>query len=364
MGSAAEPRRPASGRIDSLDVLKGLAALWVLMIHAEAMATHPAMVFVFNRAAPLFVILIGVNGEMWWRGRAKSTTPQWSNAWAWWRNRFWRLYPPVWLTLPVWWGLAFSVPPYRHIPLSAELLVKHLAGYLVGIGTGWFVSLAISVAVLFPVLHLAARRFGAGPVLVLGIVSTAVSFAWRFTLIGSLGVFGWFTFTPRLLAHVAFGIWLAPRVARLDRRVVLGAAAVTVAYFIVPGLLGTASPWQLAGGEGFSTSDGTAIANRLMDLPVCVLLLAACRVVERAEMVARPLRWLGNESYGIYLGQMLTHNACTMLLGLTYVQESIDPWIYVGILLVGAVAWVYLSNAALRLLRVSPPRAAAPSSPG
>src|SRR6185369_4347313 len=82
--------RAAPGRLLSIDILKGLAALWVLLIHADALAGSVAMVYVFNRAAPIFVVLIGVNGEFWWTGK------DWSALTRWFGQRLRRLYVPMW----------------------------------------------------------------------------------------------------------------------------------------------------------------------------------------------------------------------------------------------------------------------------
>jgi peptidoglycan/LPS O-acetylase OafA/YrhL len=342
--------REATGRLIHVDVLKGFAALWVLLIHAEALRGEIAMDYVFNRAAQIFVVLMGLNAEIWWRKRDRSHLGEWA------ASRFRRLYLPMWCAVAVWWAMASVAGPGRHLALSPGLLVKHVAGYVVGIGTGWFVTLAIAVAIFFPLLHAARRRVGAWPLVALGVASTCACFVYRYEILHRLGMFGWYSFPPRLLAHVAFGMAIAPFAATLGwraARLALGACAV---YVGGPLLFGAASPWQLLPESGFGASSATACANRLMDLPVTVLLLVACRGLAGAAWLARPFVWLGNESYAIYLGQMVTHNALTMFVGFAAAQAALGSGGYALVLLAGALAWVVAGRALGHLVAaVAPP---------
>jgi len=338
------PSAARGGRLASLDVLKGFAALWVLLIHADALPGNPLMVYVFNRAAQIFVVLMGLNAALWWRDRDLGASS------TWYRNRFRRLYVPMWCAVAAWWALAAFAPRVSHVPLGPTLLVKHVAGWIVGIGTGWFVTLAIAVALAFPLLVVASRRVGAWPLVALGVASTCACFTYRYELLDRLGMFGWFAFPPRLLAHVTFGMALAPFIRTVGRRAGFAAAAVFAVYLAVPLALGARAPWQLVPRENLAASSATACAQRLMDLPVTVLLLLACRPIARVALFARPLGWLGNESYGIYLGQMITHNAITMYFGFAAVRDAIGAGGYAGVLLAGALAWVALGHAARRAL--------------
>lgn len=345
--SAAEPAPPgaAGARLAAIDLLKGLAALWVLLIHADALAGEPAMVYVFNRAAQIFVVLMGLNAELWWRKRDSRALGEW------YRGRFWRLYPQMWAAVAVWWVVASLAKPEAHVALGWSLLARYAAGYLAGIGTGWFVSLAIAVAIFFPILHFAARRLGAATLLAIGVASTCVTVAYRFELMSMGGQFGYYAFLPRLLAHVTFGLALAPIAARLGWRAGLAAAAVCAVYFAAPLLLGEASPWQLPPDVNLGASTATACAQRLMDLPVSLLLLLGCAAIAGVPLLARPLTYLGNESYGIYLGQMVTHNAIGMLVGFEALRRAIGPLGYAGVLLVGALVWVAAVEGTRRLRR-------------
>ena len=55
------PTRP---RWAEIDLLKGLAILWVLLIHSRALGDGPGFLYVVNRAVPLFVILFGLNSTL------------------------------------------------------------------------------------------------------------------------------------------------------------------------------------------------------------------------------------------------------------------------------------------------------------
>ena len=322
-------------RLAAIDVAKGLAALWVLLIHAGALEGDPAMVYLFNRAAPLFVVLMGVNAGLWWRRRGAG------DVLAWWTGRARRLYPPMWQAVAAFWVIALFAPRVLRGPLGWKRLVRNLAGWLEGVGTGWFVTLAIELAVLMPLLVLAVRRLGARRAVAVSILVTAACFALRFPLVGRLGTFGWFVFPPRLLANVVFGLALAPRMGRLGVREMTAAGLACLAYFAVPALLGASSPWQpVPEGIGLSASGASAVAYRLLDLPVAVLLLGFSGRLAGLPLAGAALAWLGVRSYGVYLGQMVAHNAVALLFGTEAFRAAFGPAVLVLALLAGALAWI------------------------
>jgi hypothetical protein len=57
--------------------------------------------------------------------------------------------------------------------------------------------------------------------------------------------------------------------------------------------------------------------------------------------------WLGQSSWGIYLGQLLGHNLAMYGLGLRAVRAT--PWLYTGYLLASGVVAVWVGEALLRL---------------
>src|SRR4029453_13321808 len=131
-------------------------------------------------------------------------------------------------------------------------------------------------------------------------VAFQVSLWWR------LGPFNLLIFAPRMLGHVTFGLFLASRLDRLNLRTGLVALVL----------------WALlaAAQETTALAPVRGSAERLIDFPLPVLLLVCMDRAPGALWIARPpalpgllwtarpLAWLGVNSYGLYIGQMLIHN--------------------------------------------------------
>lgn len=327
-------------RLVAVDMLKGCAALWVLLIHAEVLSGRVVMTHVFNRAAQLFVILIGLNASLWWRARGRAHVR------VWYANRFRRLYPPMWVAVACWWALALALQPRLRVALSERLFAAHVAGYLDGIGTGWFVTYAIASAALLPLLIWSDRRIGRTALLAAGIASTLLSFfLLRNAVIEAFGLFGWLVFPPRLFAHLAFGIFLAPIAGRLGRREATGSSAILLAYFAVPWLTDGSAIWTTDGSGALAQSNLSAALYVLTDLPVCLLLLILLDRLRGTAALTRLLVGLGNESYAIYLGQMVVHNALGFAFGFHRLRDAIGAWGYAALLLAGALGWVAATRA-------------------
>ena len=352
MGEVAAEGAATSPRLAAIDVARGVASLWVLMIHAGAMEGEPLMVYLFNRAAPIFVVLMGLNAGLWWRRRGPA------DVLAWWTGRARRLYPPMWPAVAAFWLMAVFAPRAARGDLGWRRLARNALGWLEGVGTGWFVTLAIEYAILLPLLVLAVRKIGVRRALLLAVLTSAACFLARFPLVARLGMFGWFAFPPRLLANLVFGMALVPVVSSLGARDWIAAAGVCSLYFALPPILGPHSPWQLVpDGIGLGASGASAAAYRLLDLPVTVLLLGASALIVRMPLVAVPLEWLGVRSYGVYLGQMVAHNAVALFFGTDAFRAAFGASALTVLLLAGALAWIASSRVAgdaLRGLRARP----------
>ncbi len=320
----------AARRYAAIDLVKGLAILGVLLIHSEALGDSRVFYYLVNRAVPVFIVLFGVNSELWWRRHAFP-----ADLGSWFRGRARRILVPMWAALPVWWALAAWLRP-PSVRLSATLLVLQVYGYMSQIGTGWFITTILQLVVVFPFLHALARRVGTGLVLALGVAVTLASTAAYLRIIWLFGGFNYFVFSPRFLAHVAFGLWLSSRLERLG-----WAAAVASA---------TALVFCLAIQEKLVAPGLALYAEPLMDLPLTVLLLVAVRPLERVPALGPALVWLGLRSYGIYLGQLLTHNAFVFDLWYPRLFATGVRWLYTGALLAGGVGAVLLGDALLRAL--------------
>lgn len=326
----------SSTRVASIDMLKGCAILWVLLIHSEALGQRRIFLYLVNHAVPIFIVLFGLNSELWWRRRTFAV-----DLGEWYRTRLRRLLLPVWAAVPVWWAIAFAFRP-PGLRLRAALLIRQLVGYMPQIGTSWFITMILQLAIVFPFLHLAWKRLGGVVVLGLGILCLLLGCTFEPQLIGLfggdwLGFFRFIAFSPRFYGHVAFGMLLASRLGRLDWRVAAAAALLLVPCLAVQeGLLGTG---RLPAAYG----------DKLMDLPLTVVLLVVLRPFERMPLVAPTLTWLGQSSYGIYIGQMLTHNAFVYAYGLPGLHLRLDPWLYTVVLLAGGLAAVWVGERLLRL---------------
>jgi peptidoglycan/LPS O-acetylase OafA/YrhL len=314
----------ARGRIVAVDMLKGVAIVWVMLIHANLFGGTVVMSALINHAVPIFVVLSGLNSELWWERRTVGDL----GTWLWSRAR--RLYPPLWAMLAVWWAMALcSARPLG--PLSWTLAARHAIGDLQWVDTGWFVTLLVQLLVVFPFLHFAARRLGDLPVLAFGLVCLLATITWRFWLLGPLGYGGLLVFAPRMFAHLTFGMLLAHHLDWLTPRTALAALALVVPGWLVHG--GVIAP---ALGEH---------AAWLLDLPLTVVLLVAMEPLARRPWIARPLAWLGVHSWGLYLGQILVIAAIAFPMGRAWAPAHLAPVVYAPLLLGGAIALVWAGNA-------------------
>ncbi len=138
-----------------------------------------------------------------------------------------------------------------------------------------------------------------------------------------------------IYARSGAGIALAPRVRELG--VVAGAVALAVylgCFALARGALG---PTLAAAGTS------------LIGLPLTVVLLAGFNVAPRVPFATPILAWLGRSSYGLYLGQLLVHNAFVFVLGIA-LYGQLNLWLYTLVLIVGALLFVALGEGVLRLV--------------
>src|SRR5262249_29334023 len=197
--SGAPTRSPA------IDVVKGVAILFVLLIHARPLGESALFYNVVNHAVPIFVVLFGLNSELWWRRRRVP-----DDLWEWYANRARRILVPMWGMLLVFWA---EVLVTRTLPPGIELTPWRMAvqatGYLAQVGTWWFVTLVVQLVLVFPLFLAVERRWGIGILLAGGLACMLLVLHWRFWMIAQWGMFNTLVFSPRFFAHVAFGMLLA-----------------------------------------------------------------------------------------------------------------------------------------------------------
>jgi peptidoglycan/LPS O-acetylase OafA/YrhL len=332
------PATPVDRERDlAIDMAKGCAILWVLLIHSEAQRGDLLFRQVVNQAVPVFIVLFGLNSTLWWRGRELRT-----NLAAWYRRAISRLMVPVWATLVVWWALVLYFHPFG-VKLTWKLPFVHVLGYLLYVGTGWFVTMILQLVVLFPALEWARRRLGMGVLLAIGLAITAACTWYGLALLGFFsrwpgGQFNYYVFSPRFAGHVVFGMFLAehrrqltPAVGVLAGVVLAGCAAVDVA--------GLERPWVHE-------------CSWIGALALTVVLLVSLRPARIVPLAAPALVWLGRSSYGVYLGQLLTHNFFVYWLTIPGVLDGMNRWLYTVILLAGGLFFVWLGERLLRLAAV------------
>jgi peptidoglycan/LPS O-acetylase OafA/YrhL len=320
--TAAQPR----AHDPVIDYVKGIAALGVIAIHAEVLAGRWLMVHVLNHAVPIFVVLFGMNAERWWRERGEASAA------AWYRGRARRFYPPLWSATLLWCALVLPMRPDLLHPRLA-FVVCNVTGIKPSLGAGWYVTVLLQLLLLQPLLHRLARRGGTGLVVAVGLACLTTTVALRSSLLATLGLWGYLVLAPRLLTEVAFGMWLAPRLSRCGGRVLVVAVLATVCCASVQTAL---EPQPLA-----------TYPERLVDLPLTVALLIACRPLARRRAIVVPLAWLGVNSYGLYLAQAVVHDVAIYRLGIGIGGPSLHygPWPYAAFLLATAVVLVAGGNA-------------------
>jgi len=320
----------AGGRDPAIDMAKGVAILWVLLIHSDALHQNLLYRHVVNQAVPVFVVLFGLNSALWWRRRDPRS--DWR---AWYRRAVRRIMVPVWAALVPWWAMALYFRPFG-VPLSWELPFLHAGGYLLHVGTGWFVTMIIQLVVVYPLFEIAARRVGRPAVLLAGLAITATVTWFGLWIVGWSGLFGYWVMSPRFYGHVAFGMVLADLRGRLGVGAGLVAAAVVMGCVMLD--VAVLDPGVVLQAQWLHESGWVEA------LALTIVLLVGLRPLAAVAPVAGPLIWLGQSSYGVYIGQLLTHNFFVYWYGLGAVFEQLNLWLYTGILLAGGLGFVWLGQ--------------------
>ncbi len=299
----------STGRIEEIDVLKGVAILFVCMIHAQPLSGTLVFELVVNRAVPIFLVLFGFTSVLWWERNSHRGWGATSILWL--RSRLVRLMVPVWAAMMIFWCL--QVASRNPFPLeNPGAVALSFLGYMPLVGTGWFVTLILEFVALFPILMGLRRLIGAVALMLVGAAVTTLCTAHPLEIVDAVRMllrdsapvdvfFYYWVFAPAVLWHVAGGMLLAG--LGVPWRSTTTSLAVAGAYVV--GLL-----------VYLTASDPSALRNgstNFLDLPLTLLCLAAIAGFMRgAGPITSRLRWCGLHSWGMYLGQLLVHNLISM----------------------------------------------------
>lgn len=198
-------------RLVSIDVLRALAALVVLLNHLPILFTFLPDPFRFwviipktygCVGVPLFVVLSGYCIHVAVLKNKNQTGPSRVNWLKFWRRRFWRLYPTYFVAMCISLTVYYSVgaESYRDkiqnlpVDLLTHLLLIHnlFRDYCVGLGNGPFWSLGMEeqLYALYFIFLLLRSRFGLRTSL---LIALSISLPWS---LGLRGVFGTSTWSP------------------------------------------------------------------------------------------------------------------------------------------------------------------------
>jgi hypothetical protein len=291
-------------RSDLVDWAKGFAILSVLLIHARPLAGWWIHDHVIDRAVPVFIVLFGTTSELWWT-RRRAVADRATTIRDWYRTRLWGLMVPVWAALTVLWALRFATgfgasAPYR--------VVLTYLGYMPWVGTGWFVTLALEMVVLFPVLRLLLDRIGVVAMLVLTAAILVASHLHQdavITLVRTLvrdrsmhadpymtGYYFFWIFAPAKFFSVICGVLIARHCLSPSPVAGLLAAALVVAGGLVAGRL---------------MHPPSQVLMAFLDVPLTLAVMSAGRVLRVLPRIGSTVAWYGRHSWGVYLGQLVVH---------------------------------------------------------
>lgn len=326
-----------------IDVVKGIAAIFVFLIHACPLTGTFVGDHVVNRAVPIFLVLFGLTSELWWR--ARSGDPWLATVRAWYRTRLLRLLVPLWGMLVLWYPAALALDEERR--LSPILVVATLAGYLSWIPTGWFVTLILELVVLLPFVRLAVqatRRVGA---LVAAGCASALTYRYVFQVIAMLRVVFRHR-SPLVGQHLFFyyGIFPPTHAWVLVSGIVLGGIDRTGwerLTRVAPLILGLGWCLPLS---GIAAPDGMRyVTTMLLDPVLTVTLLAVSAALPAHAALSRMLAWCGVHSWGLYLGQMLVFSSTEMAGFTPWESEArLVRWIWFGVLFLAALVLTRAGN--------------------
>jgi exopolysaccharide production protein ExoZ len=290
---------PDCARYRNIQVLRGIACLFVVLYHTSADESRFGMPFQplhfvqwFGYAGvDLFFVISGfiiASSNRVNLGRP-GRLPKYLV------RRLWRIYPTYWAALAIVTGLWAVIAPHLFESITAREIVETVALLPQQpmprlIPAAWSLSYELMFYLVFASLFLLPRRFAGGVLLIWGVVVLSVP------LIGykPANRFAALSFNPYVLEFLA-GAAVAWRPLRLSGRTALAAVAVAGAWCPLAFLaLNPADPIVVAGDLSL---------RALVFGPAFLLVVLAAAGWERGGGRLRlgPLAALGDASYSVYL---------------------------------------------------------------
>jgi peptidoglycan/LPS O-acetylase OafA/YrhL len=327
MTAVAEPESTSRTRLDGLDGLRGLAALFVVLHHCWLLSFpgFPADTGPFwlgwllygHFAVVVFIALSGFSlgispARKGWQLGSKTRFFQ---------RRAWRILPPYWaalvFSLVIAWTIVpqpGSAPPDAKSVVVYGLLLQDIFGSPVPNGAFWSIAIEAQLYLVFPLLLVLLRRYGPGvmlaavtlPVAVIGLLAPHVPLVHMLLRL-----------TPQFAPLFAIGLLAAGIVSAGERirRLPLGLLAGLAALPVIALIAVRGPVWTVEHFFWVDLAAGPAIA----------LLLAAVATHRPAPLVrlldTRPVRSLGTFSYSLYL----VHSPIVVVVGVKLVAPHFAP---------------------------------------
>lgn len=285
-----------AGRHDSLDYLRGLMALAVLIFHYDKWLSgvwdaHTPQGRLGAYAVSVFFVLSGLTLALVYRGRMQWSVASWAHFY---RKRFWRIFPLLWLVT----GITICLDEFKRPIFDILLNISGLFGWVNAardIATGaWSIGCELVYYAFFPVILLLGRSLKWFlPVLTGSFVFIAIVIAFfGYPLPNPEQVIWWPVYVQPLNNALFFiaGVWIG-----LSRRMPANWAGVVFACSVAVFFLWPLQP------DPFHLVYGW---DRLA-LSVIILLMvgsyASMDIRQLPEKGKAVMSWLGAISYSLYL---------------------------------------------------------------
>lgn len=366
------PAGPASGahRLAGLDALRGLAALSIAVLHvwlyttttsAERTGVTEGFLHELRLALPLFFVLSGFLIYRGWvtsvlDGQPRPRLRRYAAA------RIRRLGPGAWACLLITAPFlvahddvrGVSVPDAAALPLFAVFAQAFHPQTAARLNPPmWTLTVEASFYLALPLLGalalwLARRRPGRRALLAPAAVLAAAGFAWNAWLASRDPSIVLSSALPALAPCFAAGM----AAAALAHGRALSPVAVR-ALLVTGALLVLADGWWHESGTAAASSAGRIVRDAPAAVGFALVLAAVAHAARPGRVLAaRPLTWLGERSYGVYLWHM------PVIYGLrangVFPEGAFTPalaLVLVGTLPVAHLSWTLVERPALRRRR-------------